>query len=117
MSSLSAASGSSVVNFTINNTGTEKLWDFTKFSLFLTYTSASGTQTESLSYEGTCSGNPSSGSWCIASISSDNLDPNILNADETLNVRSTVSQSLISGTVVTTFSTDNGIVASRATST
>ncbi len=117
MSSLSAASGSSVVNFTINNTGTEKLWDFTKFSLFLTYTSASGTQTESLSYEGTCSGNPSSGSWCIASISSDNVDPNILNADETLNVRSTVSQSLISGTVVTTFSTDNGIVASRATST
>lgn len=113
MNSLSAVSGSSVINFTVNSSGTEKLWNFAKFNLIITYPSASGTNTESLSYAGTCSGNPSSGTWCVASISADNVDPSILNTDETLNARSRVSQSLISGTVGTTLSTDNGIVASR----
>lgn len=116
INSLDASSGSSVINFTVNSLGVEKLWNFAKFNLIITYPSASGTNTESLSYAGICSGNPSSGTWCVASISDDNVDPNILNTDETLNARSRVSQSLISGTVSTAFSTDNGIVAGRSSS-
>ena len=110
MDSLSASSGSSEIDFTVSNSGTEKLWDFEKFSLIITYQYASGTKTEALSYAGFCS-SPSSGTWCVSSISSDNVEPNILNSDEVLNVHSSVSQTLSSGTVSATFLTDNGIVA------
>jgi hypothetical protein len=113
LSSLTAVSGSNVINFTVNNSGTEKLWNFEKFDLIITYISASGTMTESLIYAGACSGNPTSGTWCVASISSDNIDPKILNMDEILSARSKVNQSPISGTVSVTLSTDNGIVVSR----
>lgn len=115
--SLSAVSGSTAINFTVNNSGTEKLWNFQKFSLLITYPITGQTMTESLSYTGTCSGSPSSGTWCIASISADNVDPNILNTGEYLNARSRVSQTPISGTVSTIVSTNNGIVATNATST
>lgn len=114
--SLSAVSGSTAINFTVNNSGAEKLWDFEKFTLIITYTYSSGTMTESLSYGGTCS-SPSSGVWCATSITNDNVEPNILNTDETLNVRTNVTQTPVSGTVNVALSTDNGIVASRAAST
>lgn len=117
MQAIYAESGSSVINFTVTNTGTEKLWNFENFNLIITYPITGQTKTESLSYGGTCSGIPASGSWCIASISSDNIDPNILNTDESMNIRSTVSQTPISGTVNAAISTDNGIVATNATST
>lgn len=116
ISSLDATSGFTTINFTVNNIGTEKLWDFEKFNLIISYDSASGSITESLDYAGTCSA-PASGTWCATSISADNIDPNILNTDESLNARSQVSNTPISGTVIVTFSTDNGIVASRATPT
>lgn len=116
INSLSATSGSSAINFTVNNSGTEKLWDFEKFNLIITYTYSSGIITELLTYGGLCS-TPSSGTWCVASITNDNVEPNILNTDETLNVRTRVSQIPTSGTVNVTFSTDNGIVASKAAST
>jgi hypothetical protein len=116
ISLLSAASGSDAINFTVNNVGTEKLWDFAKFNLIISYDTASGSITESLDYAGTCSA-PASGTWCATSTSADNIDPNILNTDESLNARSRVSSTPISGTVIITFSTDNGIVSSRATST
>jgi hypothetical protein len=116
MDSLSASSGSRAINFTISNGGTEKLWYYSKFNLIITYTYASGTKTESLSYAGICSV-PASGTWCVESISDDNVEPNILNTDETLNVLSRVSQTPTTGTVNTTFSTDYGIVASRTAST
>ncbi|MDC8437679.1 MAG: hypothetical protein LV468_01610 [Candidatus Nitrosotenuis sp.] len=115
--SISAATGSSVINFTVNNSGTEKLWNFEKFSLLVTYSSASGTKTELLAFAGDCSGNPTSGNWCVDSISDDGLDPDILNTGELLNARSRVSTSVAAGTVTTVVSTNNGIVATNSTST
>lgn len=115
--SISASTGSSVINFTVNNSGTEKLWNFEKFSLLVTYSSASGTRTELLAFAGDCSGNPASGNWCVDSISDDGLDPDILNAGELLNARSRVSTSVAAGTVTTVVSTNNGIVATNSTST
>lgn len=112
---ISASSGSSEIDFTVSNSGTEKLWDYSKFTLIVTYEYAGGTKTETLIYAGTCS-SPSSGTWCVSSITSDNVEPNILNSDEVLNVHSSASQTLASGTVIATFSTDNGIVASRTDS-
>ncbi|MEW6044476.1 MAG: hypothetical protein AB1608_09445 [Thermoproteota archaeon] len=112
-----AASGSSAINFTVANTGTEKLWNFEKFNLIVAYPVTGQIITESLSYGGLCSGLPSSGNWCISSINSDNIDPNILNTDESLNILSRVSQTPISGVVSAAVSTDNGVVATNATST
>lgn len=115
--SITASSGSSVINFTVNNSGTEKLWNFDKFNLIVTYSSASGTRTESLAFAGDCSGNPTSGNWCIDSISDDGLDPDILNTGELLNARSRVNASVTGGMVTTVVSTNNGIVATNSTST
>jgi archaellum component FlaF (FlaF/FlaG flagellin family) len=117
MQAIYAASGSGAVNFTVANTGTEKLWNFEKFNLIVTYPIAGQTRSELLSYTGSCAGAPSSGTWCIASINSDNLDPKLLNTNESLNIRSRVNQTPISGTVSAAISTDNGIVATNATST
>ena len=117
LQSIYAVSGSRAINFTVNNSGTEKLWNFEKFNLLVTYPITGQSKAESLSYAGTCSGAPSSGTWCIQSIVVDNIDPSILNTDEYMNIRSRVSQTPISGTVSAAVSTDNGIVATNATST
>lgn len=117
MQAIYAASGSSAVNFTVANTGTEKLWDYENFNLIVTYPVSGQTRSELLSYSGTCSGAPSSGTWCITAFNSDNVDPKILNTDESISIRSRVTQTPISGTVSAAISTDNGIVATNATST
>lgn len=115
VNSISASVGSQVMTFTIDNSGMEKLWNYQKFNVIITYTGVSAKQTESLVYYGSCSGNPPSGYWCLDSISNDNLDPKILNTGETLNARSTVSQNAQAGTIVVIVSADNGVTSSRTT--
>jgi flagellar protein FlaF len=115
VNSISAGVGSQVITFTIGNSGTEKLWDYQKFSVIITYMGVSTKQTESLVYYGPCSGNPPSGYWCLDSISNDNLDPKILNTGETLNAKSTVSQNAQTGAIVVIVSADNGVTSSKTT--
>ncbi|MEM2785397.1 MAG: hypothetical protein QXW37_05860 [Candidatus Nitrosotenuis sp.] len=117
MQAIYAASGSRAINFTVSNTGTEKLWNFENFNLIITYPVSGQTRSELLSYAGTCSGPPSSGTWCITAFNSDKVDPKILNTDESISIRSRVTQTPISGTVSVAISTDNGVVATNATST
>jgi len=118
MSALSATSGSTTINLTVSSSGTEKLWNYEKFSLIVTYPIAGNTnKTESFTYQsGTCA-SPAAGKWCIVSITGDTIDPNILNTDEALNARLTTSQTLSTGTVITTISTDKGVTATRTTTT
>ena len=114
MSSLSATSGSATINFTVTSSGTEKLWNYAKFNLIITYPIAGNTnKTESFTYQSGACGTPSAGKWCVVSITGDSFDPNILNTDESLNGRVTSSTSLSSGTAYATISTDNGVVATR----
>lgn len=115
MSSLTATASSTTIDFTITNSGTEKLWNYEKFSLIITYPiSGSTNKTESFTYQSGVCGTPSAGKWCVTSISSDAIDPKILNTDEILNGRATSSTTLAAGgTAYATISTDKGITATR----
>ncbi len=115
VNSISASVGSQAITFSIDNSGTEKLWNYQKFNVIITYKGTSTKQTESLAYYGSCSGSPPSGYWCLDSISDDNLEPKILNTGETLNVKSTVSQNAQTGPIIVIVSADNGVTASRTT--
>lgn len=115
MSSLTATAANTTISFTITNSGTEKLWNYEKFSLIITYPiSGSTNKTESFTYQSGACGTPSAGKWCVTSISSDAIDPKILNTDEILNGRATSSTTpAAGGTAYATISTDKGITATR----
>ncbi len=111
LESLEVLSGVSSVNFTLNNEGSEKLWNFEKFNLFISYESGSGKLTEELTYNGNCSSSiPNAGNWCIESIALDSLDPGLLNSGESAEIWTQVSPSLGSGAVAVIISTNNGVV-------
>ncbi len=115
-SSLQATLGSDVISFTFTNIGTEKLWDFEEFDLFITYQDMpTDKKTESPTYAGVCSGDPVVGTWCSDPISFDIQDPGILNQYEDFNVRATVNDVLATGIVIVNFSTDKGILTSIST--
>ncbi len=104
------------ITFSVNNIGEEKLWNFDKFNVIITYDGSSSQYTEVLSYAGICSGQPAEGKWCINSISDDILDPDILNYGESLDIKSTVANDISSGIVIVVVGTDNGVTATISTS-
>ena len=111
LNSLELLSGFSSVNFTLNNDGSEKLWNFEKFNLFISYESGSGKLTEELTYNGNCSSSiPNAGNWCIETIVLDSLDPGLLNSGESAEIWTRVNQILGSGAVAVIISTNNGVV-------
>ena len=115
---LAADSTSDYVNFTVNNVGKEKLWNFDDFDLIITFDDPTIRLTEKLSYEGNCVGDvPSAaGNWCIQVISNDILDPGILNSGESMDVRTQLSTSLDPGIAIVLVVTDNGVVATSSKS-
>lgn len=114
MTNLSTSNSTNLVSFSITNTGQEKLWNYDKFNVLISYTGTTAANSESLSYTGTCSGNPSSGNWCVDSIQDDLREPSVLNPNEIMNIKSTVSENINGGTVITVFSTNNGVTTSSA---
>lgn len=116
MNYLSQLVGSSKVNFTLNNDGAEKLWNFEDFDLFIEYDGAiSGQTTQQLSYSGECLGAvPLAGKWCVQSISNDVADPKILNSGEEANIITNLSENLASTTAIITLVTDNGVTFTTA---
>ena len=116
-STLLGTLGSDLVTFSLSNDGSAKLWNFEKFSILVTYDGAtSGRLNELLTYAGTCSGDPSSGNWCIDSIASDTLDPGILNEGESMLIKTRVNENLVTGILFVVVSTDNGITTTISTS-
>ena len=111
---ISVLVGSSTVNFTLNNEGSEKLWNFEDFNLFIEYDDTpSGKIIEELSYSGDClSTVPLAGNWCIQSISNDVKDPGIINTDEQATIWTQVGQNLVTSTAIVTIVTDNGVTFS-----
>jgi len=116
MNYLSQSIGSSRVNFTLGNDGSEKLWNFEDFDLFIEYDGAiSGQTTQQLSYSGECLGAiPTAGNWCVQSISNDVADPKILNSGEQASIRTNLSENLASKTAIITLVTDNGVTFTTA---
>lgn len=99
------------ISFSIDNEGEEKLWNYEKFNVIITYDPASGRVTESLSYEGDCGvGQPTQGMWCNDGIATDLLDPDILNSGESMDVRATVADDFATGAAIVIVSTDNGVI-------
>jgi len=116
MNYLSQSVGSPRVNFTLGNDGSEKLWNFVDYDLFIEYDGAiSGQTTEQLSYSGECLGAiPPAGKWCIQSISNDVADPKILNSGEQASIWTRLNENLASKTAIITLVTDNGVTFTTA---
>ena len=112
---MNGASPSSSVSFGIQNTGSEKMWDYTKFNVIITYDGGvltKATYTEYLTYDKNCSNN--AGTWCVSTINNDLHDPNILNFGEILAAHTALSHPLFSGGLATILiSTDNGATSEK----
>lgn len=102
-------------NYDLNltNLGLEKLWDYEKFTVIISYSSGSDIVTRILTYGGTCSGYPSANQWCRQSIISDNIDSGILNTNEVMSARVTVNPTSSAATATIVVSTDNGVIATQ----
>src|SRR3972149_8170334 len=111
---ISVLGGSPAVNFTLNNEGSEKLWNFEDFDLFIEYDGASpGKLIEELTFGGKCLGTvPLAGNWCIQSITTDIKDTGIINTDEKATIWTKVSQNLVTSAAIVTIVTDNGVTFS-----
>lgn len=100
-------------DFNLTNLGLEKLWDYEKFTVIISYSDGSDLTTRVLTYDGVCSGYPSTNRWCRQSISSDNIDSGILNTNEIMSARVTVNPTSSAVTATIVVSTDNGVVATQ----
>jgi archaellum component FlaF (FlaF/FlaG flagellin family) len=119
MDHLSVLVGSSKVNFTLNNDGSEKLWNFEDYNLFIEYDGTiSGKLIEELSFSGECLDTaPLTGNWCIQSITNDVKDPGIINAGEEATIWTNVNENLATNQGIISVTTDNGVVATVSTTT
>jgi len=98
-------------SFDITNTNLEKLWEFDKFDVIITYDSSEQTYAQTMTYDSACP--PSAGEWCIKTWTNDVIDPEILNDGETITVDVEVDNSLQSNRdLIVVVSTPNGVVAS-----
>lgn len=100
-------------DFNLTNLGLEKLWDYEKFTVIISYNDGSNIVTRVLTYGGVCSGYPSANQWCRQSISSDNIDSGILNTNEIMSARVTVNPTSTAATTTIVVSTDNGVIATQ----
>jgi len=97
-----------IFSFTVENTNLEKLYDYDKFNVIVTYTVSSVTYVESLVYITTCP--PMIGEWCINYFTDDNVEPGILNEDEFFNSLARISNTLeVDSTVNIKIVTPNGV--------
>jgi len=100
-------------SFDITNTNLEKLWEFDKFDVIITYDSNGQTYTQTMTYVSSCS--PNDGEWCIETWTNDVMNPEILNYGEIITVSVKVDDNIESGKdLIVVVSTQNGIVATDA---
>jgi len=126
ISSLSGSPGGNVINFTLSNIGEQKLWNFDKFDLFVTYEAdISGTSTmtvEHLVYNTTGSflnkataQELQSGYWTVNSITDDETEKRVLNQDEASSILAKLSNPVYpNGKIMVVVSTERGILSSSS---
>jgi hypothetical protein len=100
-------------DFNLTNLGLEKLWDYERFTVIISYSDGPDVITRVLTYDGACSGYPSANQWCRQAISSDNIDSGILNTNEIMSARVTVNPTSSAVTATIVISTDNGVIATQ----
>ena len=110
--SITTSGTSSSFSFNVQNDDLQKLWEFDKFDVIVTYDSDFTTYTEYLIYQSSC---PAiTDTWCINTFNSDVVDPEILNQYENMQIYANVANSLKNNsTLIVTISTQNGVVATR----
>lgn len=114
LNSLRAPALGNTVSFTLNNTGTTKLWNYQKFTVILSFEAGTGPAVESFSYQG-ITPSPSAGYWSISRFNNDIADPQILNQGESMNIICQLAKPLAaSGPVTAVVSTDLGAQAATA---
>lgn len=117
LSNLQNVSGSSTVNFSINNTGNTILWNYNKFDAIVTYQAnmtGTPTLTEVLQYTNSCT-SLTSDHWCIQSITNDLIHPGILDPKEVLNIKAKLQNPTNPGSILTAnMGTDNGILSTNS---
>jgi flagellar protein FlaF len=114
-----ALPNTNVVDVTINNDGLSKLWNYEKFNVLVTYDylpAPLGSKqriTENLEYAGITQTAPA-GTWAITGFIDDNVDPQILNPEESITIRGRLSHNIALSVelVSVTISTDNGVIVS-----
>jgi len=116
ISSVNGIALSNVVDIVIRNTGNEKLWDYNRFNVIITYEggiSSKTKYTEQLSYHEPCT--TTAGKWCISEFLFDLQDPEIFNTDEVLHIKANLAHPLYAnGRITALISTDNGVTTSRS---
>lgn len=125
-SSLVGSPGGSVINFTLSNSGDQKLWNFEKFDLFVTYEAdILGTKTmtvEHLVYNATGSflnmgsaDDVQAGYWVVNNITDDAVEKRILNKNEAGEILAKLSNPVYAnGKVMVVVSTQSGVLSSIA---
>jgi hypothetical protein len=110
--SITTSGTSSSFSFNVQNDDLQKLWEFDKFDVIVTYDFGSTTYTEYLTYQSSC---PAvAGTWCINTFNNDVVDPKILNQYENMQIDAQVINSLkTGGNIIIIISTQNGVVATR----
>ncbi|MBI1829092.1 MAG: hypothetical protein HY222_02025 [Thaumarchaeota archaeon] len=114
--SANATSLYNTVNFTLNNSGNEKLWNYDKFTVVISYDGGVVTKNrfiEQINYENTCTSNVDK--WCITRFVNDLQDPQILNSNESVIIKCNLNSPIYTNGIVTvSVSTDNGVIASKS---
>jgi archaellum component FlaF (FlaF/FlaG flagellin family) len=119
ISSLQALPANDTVIITINNGGSNKLWNYAKFSVFITYDGQltpvqSQRMTEKLTYQGITQ-DVSAGRWGITGFTDDGIDPQIMNPDESITILCRIGYNTTStGDLSAVISTDNGVTATKS---
>lgn len=113
---VNATSLSNILNFTITNTGNEKLWTYDKFTIITTYESGVVTKTkytDQFVYQNSCTNTPNT--WCISKFWRDFQDPLIINPDEAITIIGMLNHPVYPNGIVTVLvSTDNGVLTSKS---
>lgn len=108
------------ITFVLNNDGKSKLFNYTHFDLIVTYYYTDSMNNDVMHIERLPYSNAlQEGRWTL-SIQNDVIDPNILNPKENASVEAMLSNPITSTpstSIVITVSTDNGVVATLASTT
>jgi len=117
VSNLQSIHNSTIINFTVDNTGNTILWNYNKFDVIVTYQTDTGgmpTLTEVLQYAKSCVALPSD-RWCIQSITNDLEHPGILDPRESLNIEAKLQNPTSLGGIITVnIGTDNGVLSTSS---
>ena len=108
----SANRSGSTVNFTVRNDGDTPVVDFSRMDVVIQYSSGTSNFIKYLDFTTQSTPQPDD-TWRVLSISSDVIDPGILNTGESMNVRIQLNPAPTGGSHWLQITTELGVSASR----